>query len=181
MLRSLAFSLKTESQNAERRRMPQAQGRVTKRQRVMVQLMLRSQLTRPPQEVQPDVPALGMDGFPVPNRFAVTLTRIAPGVLDFRDGLPSAFKHVLDELCVWLGVTDGPLDAHRLAVRYQQQKSPKGSGAIGHPKSWFGVRIEIRDLEEGLDVVREVGTVPPLGVAHESNPGAAPKVQRERR
>ena len=66
-----------------------------------------------------------------PMPVTVTLTRVSYGTLDEHDNLPSAFKHVVDELAVWLGVDDAD---KRVAWRYAQQKSKRGE---------YGVIVEV--------------------------------------
>ena len=39
--------------------------------------------------------------------YFIQLDRVSPGKLDQFDGLPSAFKFVIDAICKWLGVDDG--------------------------------------------------------------------------
>jgi len=61
----------------------------------------------------------------------VCLTRHSAGSLDAHDNLPSAFKHVVDELAVWLGIDDAnPL----VQWRYEQEKCKRG-------QTWVTVEI----------------------------------------
>lgn len=66
-----------------------------------------------------------------PMPVTVTLTRVSYGMLDEHDNLPSAFKHVVDELAVWLGVDDAD---KRVTWRYAQQKCARGG---------YGVIVEV--------------------------------------
>jgi hypothetical protein len=65
----------------------------------------------------------------------VTLTRYAPKMLDPFDGLPASFKFVVDALCKWWGIDDGP--GCPVTVEARQEKS-----------RWYGVRIEINAKEQ---------------------------------
>jgi hypothetical protein len=72
----------------------------------------------------------------------VTLTRHAAGSLDKHDGLPSAFKSVVDELAVWLGLPvnkRGHADDSdpRVEWKYDQAKCPRGT-------TWISIRFEPR-------------------------------------
>lgn len=65
---------------------------------------------------------------PPPMPVTVTLTRVSAGVMDQHDNLPSCFKHIVDELAVWLGCDDAD---PRVTWRYAQQKcAPKKSNVI---------------------------------------------------
>lgn len=55
---------------------------------------------------------------PCGERFAITLTRIAPRELD-DDNLAGGFKAVRDGVADWLGIDDG---SKRLTWRYEQRK-----------------------------------------------------------
>lgn len=61
----------------------------------------------------------------------VTLTRMSPGTLDEHDNLPSAFKHIVDQLAAWLGVDDAD---ERVTWKYAQSKCKRGD---------FGVIVEV--------------------------------------
>ena len=61
----------------------------------------------------------------------VTLTRVSPGTLDEHDNLPSAFKHAVDEIAVWLGIDDAD---KRVTWRYAQTRCKRGQ---------FGVIVEV--------------------------------------
>jgi hypothetical protein len=75
---------------------------------------------------------LVMHGQPVPDLpVTVTLTRISWGKLDEHDNLPSAFKHVVDELAAWLGIDDAD---KRVTWRYAQKKGMRGE---------YGVVVEV--------------------------------------
>jgi hypothetical protein len=73
----------------------------------------------------------------------VTLTRHSSGRLDAHDGLPGAFKSVVDELAVWLGLpanSKGHADDSdpRVTWKYDQAKAP--------PKqTWVTVRFSPRE------------------------------------
>lgn len=63
-------------------------------------------------------------GLPTPQLpVIVCLTRHSSGTLDAHDNLPSAFKHIVDELAVWLGVDDAD---PRVQWRYEQEKCKRG-------------------------------------------------------
>ena len=49
----------------------------------------------------------------------VFLTRIAPRKMDEHDGLPMAFKALVDEICDWLGIDDG---GSEIKFHYDQMK-----------------------------------------------------------
>lgn len=57
----------------------------------------------------------------------VTLTRISAGTLDEHDNLPSAFKHIVDEIAVWLGIDDAD---KRVTWKYAQQKCKRGTFSV---------------------------------------------------
>ena len=61
----------------------------------------------------------------------VLLTRFSAGTLDAHDNLPSAFKHVVDEIADWIGVDDG---SGLVQWRYAQEKCPKG-------KTWITMEV----------------------------------------
>lgn len=61
----------------------------------------------------------------------VCLTRHSAGTLDAHDNLPSAFKHVVDELASWLGIDDAD---PRVQWRYEQEKCKKG-------QTWVSVEV----------------------------------------
>ena len=64
----------------------------------------------------------------------VQLTRLAPsGGLDPADGLPSSMKYVIDALCAYMGVDDGPKETRVKFLPVLQEKSAE-----------YGVRVEIR-------------------------------------
>ena len=65
-----------------------------------------------------------VQGLPVPSLpVIVVLTRHSSGTMDSHDNLPSAFKHIVDELAVWMGIDDA--DA-RVQWRYAQEKCKRG-------------------------------------------------------
>lgn len=99
-----------------------------------------------------------------PNRFHVRLTRIAPGRVDAHDNLGSSFKGVVDEIAHWLGVDDGRVD--RVHWSYEQ---------MGCPLRMAAIRIEIEDLEPGVDVVIERGNLPRHIVASRPRGSDQPK------
>ena len=53
----------------------------------------------------------------------VCLTRHSSGTLDAHDNLPSAFKHIVDELADWLGIDDAD---PRVRWTYEQEKCKRG-------------------------------------------------------
>jgi hypothetical protein len=53
----------------------------------------------------------------------VCLTRHSAGTLDAHDNLPSAMKHVVDEIASWLGIDDAD---PRVQWRYEQEKCKRG-------------------------------------------------------
>lgn len=57
----------------------------------------------------------------------VTLTRVSAGTMDEHDNLPSCFKHIVDELAVWLGIDDAD---KRVTWKYGQQKCKAGSFSV---------------------------------------------------
>jgi hypothetical protein len=59
----------------------------------------------------------------------VTMTRIAPGLLD-TDNLAYAFKATRDAVAKWLGVKDGPTDTRVRWVYDQRRGKPKTYAAI---------------------------------------------------
>jgi hypothetical protein len=59
------------------------------------------------------------------------LTRHSSGTLDAHDNLPSAFKHIVDELAAWMGVDDAD---QRVQWRYEQEKCNPG-------KTWVTVEV----------------------------------------
>lgn len=68
----------------------------------------------------------------------VTLTRIAPGTLDF-DNLAGAFKYVTDAVCdgILPGLRAGQADRDpRIKIEYAQEKGRQGE---------YAVRIEIKN------------------------------------
>ena len=65
-----------------------------------------------------------MDNVPRPTLpVIVCLTRYSAGTLDAHVNLPSAFKHVVDGLAVWLGIEDAD---HRVRWTYEQEKCKRG-------------------------------------------------------
>lgn len=73
-----------------------------------------------------------MEGIPTPQfPVVVRLTRHSSGLLDAHDNLPSAFKHVVDELAVWLGVDDAD---ERVKWLYAQEKCKRG-------QTWITVEV----------------------------------------
>jgi crossover junction endodeoxyribonuclease RusA len=64
--------------------------------------------------------------------FIITLTRIAPRVLD-DDNLASGFKAARDGVADWLGIDDG---SPRLSWRYGQRKSKPGEYAAEVAVQW---------------------------------------------
>lgn len=65
-----------------------------------------------------------VSGLPTPSLpVIVCLTRYSAGSLDAHDNLPSAFKHVVDELADWLGVDDSD---SRVKWTYEQEKCKRG-------------------------------------------------------
>lgn len=65
-----------------------------------------------------------VQSLPTPQLPAIVcLTRHSSGTLDAHDNLPSAFKHIVDELAVWMGIDDA--DA-RVQWRYEQSKCKRG-------------------------------------------------------
>lgn len=66
----------------------------------------------------------------------VTFTRLSSGKPMDCDNLPSAIKHIRDQVCAWLGCGDGPSDP--VTFRYQQEKAARG---------YHAVRIEIERQE----------------------------------
>lgn len=61
----------------------------------------------------------------------ITLTRVSAGTLDAHDNLPSAFKHIVDQIAAWLGVDDAD---PRVTWIYAQEKCKRGD---------YGVEVEI--------------------------------------
>lgn len=78
---------------------------------------------------------------PATGAIAVTLTRIAPRVLD-TDNLASGLKAVRDGVADALGVNDG---SSRIEWRYAQEK--------GKPRE-YAVRVEIQAVSDGGAVVQ---------------------------
>lgn len=67
-------------------------------------------------------------GLPRPSTpCLVLLTRHSAGVLDAHDNLPSAFKHIVDELADWIGVDDG---GGLVEWRYDQARCARGQGWV---------------------------------------------------
>lgn len=64
----------------------------------------------------------------------ITLTRIAPRMLDAHDGLPASFKGLVDGICDRLGVKDND---SRLTFKYAQRK--------GAPKE-YGIEMNFREI-----------------------------------
>jgi hypothetical protein len=65
-----------------------------------------------------------LSGLPTPQLpVIVCLTRYSSGSLDAHDNLPSAFKHVVDEIATWLGIDDAD---QRVQWRYEQEKCKRG-------------------------------------------------------
>lgn len=74
-----------------------------------------------------------ISGIPPPSTpCVVVLTRYSSGTLDEHDNLPSAFKHVVDELADWIGVNDG--DKEKVRWMYAQSKVKRG-------KTWITVEV----------------------------------------
>jgi hypothetical protein len=67
---------------------------------------------------------------PLPAR--ITFTRYSCQLMDRHENLPSAFKHIVDELCRQIKMDDG--DA-RLEFRYEQER-------ISKRQHYFTVRID---------------------------------------
>jgi hypothetical protein len=65
-----------------------------------------------------------VEKLPTPQTPAIVcLTRHSAGSLDAHDNLPSAFKHIVDELADWMGVDDGD---GRVQWRYEQERCQRG-------------------------------------------------------
>ena len=65
-----------------------------------------------------------VEGLPIPQLpVIVCLTRHSAGFLDPHDNLPSAFKHVVDELATWMGIDDAD---KRVRWTYEQEKCKRG-------------------------------------------------------
>lgn len=76
--------------------------------------------------------AFAMAGIPRPQfPVIVRLTRHSSGLLDSHDNLPSAFKHVVDELAVWLEVDDADPEVKWI---YAQEKCKRG-------QTWITVEV----------------------------------------
>lgn len=95
-----------------------ARARRVKKERWNARLMLLQARQSPPE-------------FPI----VVTVTRIAPRVLDTHDNLGSACKATIDAVAEWLGVDDA--DPRVKFVPAQERGAPK----------FYGVRIEVAHAE----------------------------------
>jgi len=153
VLRSIQWPFRVESENYYRRVHPMVRAAGTKKQRGEVALVLR-QLRR----VQHGLLAGTL------NSFDVKLVRICAGAgLDF--GNLVAMKSAQDEVAAWLGLDDRD---PRCRFVYRQQRCRSLAGRPGHY-----LRIEIRCLEQGGEVIRVLGGAPSeLGPEAEQNPPA---------
>lgn len=79
---------------------------------------------------QHEAVAAAMMGTPHTPPASVMLTRYSPKQLDPFDGLPASFKFVVDALCEWWGIDDGPGCPVKFACRQEKAK-------------YFGVKIEM--------------------------------------
>lgn len=131
---------------------PHMQTAYTREMRGTVTMLL-SQLPKPRQVLA--------DG--TPNRYHVHLTRIAPGQVDRHDNLGASFKAVVDAIATWLCVDDAD---PRVRWSYDQQGCPFRMAAL---------RIEVEDLEPGVDVVLERGNLPKHITAHRPRGSEEPR------
>lgn len=153
MLRAIQFPMHTASENKYRRQHAMVSASKTKKQRADVRLFLR-QLSTPQRVVEGSM-----------NRFDVKLIRIAVAELDFSN-LVGALKGVQDEVAEWIGLDDrDPL----FRWDFLQQPCKKG---------FYGVRIEVRDLEQGEDRVVVLGApTAVLGAPAQSSGRGRPRAE----
>jgi hypothetical protein len=138
MFRSITMPVPTLSENKYRGMHKFVKAKKTKAQRDTVRLLIR-QLRVLPRVV---------DG--KPNRFEVKLVRISAGELD-DDNVRGALKAVRDEVAAWIGLDDrDPL----IAFTYGQEKVERGTA---------GVRVEIRDQEQGAEQIVHLGLATSAG------------------
>lgn len=132
MLRAITMPIHTVSENAYRGMNRFVKAEKTKKQRENVKLLLR-QLRAVPRVVNGQ-----------PNRYEVKLVRISPGELD-DDNARGAMKAIRDEVAEWIGLDDrDPL----IVWKYGQEKAERGT---------CGVRVEVRDLEQGTEQIVHLG------------------------
>lgn len=133
MLRSLQFPMHTASENKYRRQHVMVSASKTKKQRGEVRLFMRQ------------LPLVKRMAQGAPNRFEIKLIRIACAELDFVN-LCGAMKGVQDEVAEWIGLDDrDPL----IRWDFLQQRCKKG---------FYGVRVEVRDQEQGEDKIIVLGS-----------------------
>jgi hypothetical protein len=132
MLRAITMPIRTLSENVYRGMNRFVKHTKTKTQRENVKLLLR-QLRVVPRVVGGQ-----------PNRYEVKLVRISAGELD-DDNLRGSLKAVRDEVAEWIGLDDrDPL----IVWKYGQEKAKQGT---------CGVRIEVRDQEQGAEQIVHLG------------------------
>lgn len=156
MLRAIQFPMHTASENKYRRQHAMVSASKTRKQRADVRLFLRQLST--PQRV--------VDG--ALNRFDVKLIRIAVAELDYSN-LVGALKGVQDEVAEWIGLDDrDPL------FRWDFLQQPCKMG-------FYGVRIEVRDLEKGEDKIVVLGApTAVLGAPAQSSGRGRPRAGADR-
>ena len=131
----------------------------TKAQREAVRAVLRSSLGSPPPlhvvQVGDRFEPVGAVGMAVRNTIAVTLTRIAPGLLDAFENLPAALKAIVDEVAAWCGPKDNdPI----YTWKAEQRKSEAGI---------YRVELAIVDKLTGADRVVRLAETRSAGVEAE--------------
>ena len=153
MLRAIQFPMHTASENKYRRQHAMVSATKTRKQRADVRLFLR-QLSTPQRTVNGAI-----------NRFDVKLIRIAVAELDFSN-LVGALKGVQDEVAEWIGLDDrDPL----FRWDFLQQPCKKG---------FYGVRVEVRDLEHGEDKLVVLGApTAVLGAPAQSSGRGRPRAE----
>lgn len=154
MLRAITMPIHTVSENQYRGMHRMVKHAKTKTQRENVRLLLR-QLRAVPRVVGGQ-----------PNRYEVKLVRISPGELD-DDNVRGAMKAIRDEVAEWIGLDDrDPL----IVWKYGQEKADRGTA---------GVRVEVRDLEEGAEQIVHLGLATSAGAkAKAAKKGAAKKAKK---
>lgn len=128
----------------------------TKAQREAVRAVLRSSLGSPPPlhvvQVGERFEAVGAVGMAVRNTIAVTLTRIAPGLLDAFENLPAALKAIVDEVAAWCGPKDNdPI----YTWKAEQRKSEAGV---------YRIELVIVDKLTGADRIVRLAETRSVGV-----------------
>lgn len=131
----------------------------TKAQREAVRAVLRSSFGSPPPlhvvQVGDRFEPVGAVGMAVRNTIAVTLTRIAPGLLDAFENLPAALKAIVDEVAAWCGPKDNdPI----YTWKAEQRKSEAGI---------YRVELAIVDKLTGADRVVRLAETRSAGVEAE--------------